>query len=82
MRDTVMEYARNVLVPIPHRIGKYIKVQLYFDARWLMLSEVQFGSSKYTERKLIRNFGINFLQWFFVLCNELMSCAWDMMAYV
>ena len=47
MRDTVMEYARNVLVPIKHRVAKFIKVQLYFDSRWLMLSEVEFVSSKF-----------------------------------
>ena len=44
MRDTLIEFARNVIINIPHRIGKYIKVELYFDARWMMVSEVRFDS--------------------------------------
>ncbi len=44
MRDTLMEYARPVMITIPHRVGKFIKLQLFFDARWLMISEVSFVS--------------------------------------
>jgi len=43
-RDELMEYARWVIVPIPHRIAQYIKLTLYFDARWLIISEIQFNS--------------------------------------
>jgi len=44
MRDTVMEFARNVIIPIPHRIGRTIRIDLYFDAKWLLISEVRFES--------------------------------------
>jgi len=44
MRDTLIEFARNVIVPIPNRIGRFIKVELYFDSRWMMISEVRFES--------------------------------------
>ena len=47
MRDTLIEFARQVIIPIPHRIAKYVKIQLYFDDRWMMISEVRFESSKY-----------------------------------
>ena len=48
MKDTLIEYARNVVVPIPHRVGKFVKVHLFFEARWIMLSEVRFDSGKYS----------------------------------
>jgi len=44
MRDTLIEFARNVIVPIPHRVGKFVLVELYFDAKWMMVSEVRFES--------------------------------------
>ena len=46
MRDTLMEFARQVIIPVPHRTGRYIKMHLYFDARWVMISEVQFESGE------------------------------------
>ena len=47
MRDMLMESSRYVIISIPHRVGKFIRAELYFDAKWLMLSEVVFESSKY-----------------------------------
>ena len=46
MRDTLIEFARNVIVPIPHRVARFIKVELYFDARWMMISEIRFESGR------------------------------------
>ena len=42
LRDSLMEYARPIVVPIPHRIAKYVKLDLYYEARWMMISEVSF----------------------------------------
>ncbi|XP_013381472.1 discoidin domain-containing receptor 2 isoform X1 [Lingula anatina] len=44
MRDTLMEYARPVIIKLNNRIGKYVKMQLFFDAKWLMISEISFSS--------------------------------------
>ena len=44
MRDTLIEYARNVVVPLENQVGRYIRLRLYFDSRWMMISEVQFQS--------------------------------------
>ena len=44
MRDTLIEYARNVIIHIPHRFGRFLKMELHFDARWMMISEVYFES--------------------------------------
>ena len=44
MRDSLIEFARTVNIPIPNRIGKYVKLELYFDSRWIMISEIKFQS--------------------------------------
>ena len=44
MRDTFIEFARNVIVSVPHSVGRFVRVELYFDAKWMMVSEVRFDS--------------------------------------
>ncbi|CAH1390361.1 unnamed protein product [Nezara viridula] len=44
MPDTVLENARNVTIHLHHHIAKYIKIQLHFASRWIMISEVIFES--------------------------------------
>lgn len=46
IRDEVVEYARQVQIKLEHIIARYIKVELYFDAKWILISEVEFKSSK------------------------------------
>ena len=43
-RDIMIEYPRYVVIPLEHKIGKFVRVRLYFDAKWIMISEVQFDS--------------------------------------
>ncbi|XP_066592501.1 discoidin domain-containing receptor 2 isoform X2 [Prorops nasuta] len=42
--DTLLEQAREVTIKLHSRAGRFLKLQLYFAARWLMLSEVIFES--------------------------------------
>ena len=44
--DLLMEHARNVTIKLHHRLGRFVKLQLYFANRWLLLSEVKFDSGK------------------------------------
>ncbi|XP_017773503.1 PREDICTED: discoidin domain-containing receptor 2 isoform X2 [Nicrophorus vespilloides] len=44
MPDVVMEHARNVTVKLHNRVGRFIKLQLYFASRWILLSEISFDS--------------------------------------
>lgn len=44
VRDNVVEYSRPVMIRLNNNIGKYVRLQLYFDAKWMMISEVQFVS--------------------------------------
>jgi discoidin domain receptor family protein 2 len=46
MPDTVLENARNVSINLHGRFGRFVKVQLYFSTRWIMISEVVFESGK------------------------------------
>ena len=45
-RDDVIDLERLIEIQLQHRIGKYIRVDLYFDAKWILISEVEFVSSK------------------------------------
>jgi discoidin domain receptor family protein 2 len=45
-RDDVFEYPRHVTVPLQHAIGRRVVLNMFFDARWIMVSEVQFTSGK------------------------------------
>ena len=45
VRDSMIDSSRWVLVRIPNRIGKSVKVTLTFDNDWMMISEVDFEST-------------------------------------
>ena len=45
-RDTVMDYNHEVVIDLKHNIGQYVKMKLFFDAKWMMISEVQFISGE------------------------------------
>ena len=47
MRDTLIEYARHVTIPLHNHIGRFVKLELAFDSKWLMISEVTFESGAY-----------------------------------
>ncbi len=53
MTDNVIERARDVVIHLHHRIGKYVKFDLRFAKKWLLISEVSFDLStiepNYTE---------------------------------
>uniref|UniRef100_A0A1A9W2L0 Discoidin domain-containing protein n=1 Tax=Glossina brevipalpis TaxID=37001 RepID=A0A1A9W2L0_9MUSC len=44
MPDTIMDHARDVTIKLHHRVGKYLKINLYFAVKWIMLSEISFVS--------------------------------------
>ncbi len=46
MRDSLIEFARYVIIPMQYRVARYVKVNLYFDAPWMMISEVTFDSGE------------------------------------
>ena len=47
MPDLVLEQARDVTIKLHSRAGRFVKLQLYFAARWIMISEVVFDSGMY-----------------------------------
>ncbi|EEB18066.1 discoidin domain receptor, putative [Pediculus humanus corporis] len=42
--DLSRESARNVSIPLENRMGKFIKFQFFFSARWILISEISFES--------------------------------------
>lgn len=42
--DSANEHARPVPILLHHNIGRCVNVELFFDSKWLLISEVQFDS--------------------------------------
>ncbi|KAL0902040.1 hypothetical protein ABMA27_000007 [Loxostege sticticalis] len=42
--DHIFESSRNVSIKLHHRIGKWVRIELHFAARWILISEVVFDS--------------------------------------
>ncbi|GJQ79555.1 hypothetical protein Trydic_g16401 [Trypoxylus dichotomus] len=45
MEDRVFDDARNVSIKLHHRVGRFVKLQLYFGGKWMLISEVTFNSA-------------------------------------
>ncbi|KAM3968693.1 tyrosine kinase-like protein [Aphomia sociella] len=44
VQDNIFENSRNVSIKLHHRIGKWVRIELRFSARWILISEVVFDS--------------------------------------
>ncbi|TDG47247.1 hypothetical protein AWZ03_006378 [Drosophila navojoa] len=59
MPDTIMDHARDVTIKLHHRVGKYLKINLYFAVKWIMLSEISFisvpATGNFTDEQEQRN---------------------------
>lgn len=42
MTDNVLENARDVIIHLHNRVGQFVKFELHFAAKWIMISEVIF----------------------------------------
>ncbi len=51
LKDTLMEFSRPVIIPIPYRVGRYVKMELYYESRWILISEIKFESGKHNIKK-------------------------------
>lgn len=68
-RDSIMDEARYVTIPLNNNIGSTVLVELYFDSKWMMISEVQFISGKNAELWFRFNRAKYVLNW----CNILLK---------
>lgn len=46
MEDTIFEESRNVTIKLHRRVARFVKLQLFFAAKWIMVSEVAFESTR------------------------------------
>ncbi|XP_075990712.1 discoidin domain-containing receptor 2-like isoform X2 [Anticarsia gemmatalis] len=44
VEDNIFESSRNVSIKLHHRIGKWVRIELRFSARWILISEIVFDS--------------------------------------
>jgi discoidin domain receptor family protein 2 len=47
IRDDIFEIARPILIELNNHIGKFVRLDLYFDSKWLLISEITFDSQIY-----------------------------------
>nr|CAD7198758.1 unnamed protein product [Timema douglasi] len=45
IEDRIFENSRNISIKLHHRVGRFVKLQLHFAAKWIMISEVTFDSA-------------------------------------
>jgi discoidin domain receptor family protein 2 len=50
-RDDIFEIARPILIELNNHIAKFVRLDLYFDSKWLLISEITFDSQIYNEPK-------------------------------
>jgi len=46
-RDTLNEYVRSVNIPLYNNVAREIKLELFFDAKWMLISEIHFESGNF-----------------------------------
>jgi hypothetical protein len=49
-RDDIFEIARPILIELNNHLAKFIQLDLYFDSKWLLISEITFDSQIYNEK--------------------------------
>jgi len=54
-RDNFIDFARNVVIVLPNLVGRFVSVQLFFDATWMLISEVRFESGALRDLDLKRH---------------------------
>lgn len=48
MEDCIFETPHNISIKLHHRVGRFVKLQLHFANRWMLLSEITFDSTVVT----------------------------------
>jgi len=50
-RDDIFEIPRPILIELNNHIAKFVRLDLYFDSKWLLISEITFDSQIYNQKK-------------------------------
>ena len=54
-RDLIDLQAQNITLDLDDRVGNAVKLELYFENKWLLLSEIQFDSQLASDLDIISN---------------------------
>lgn len=49
-RDELFDIPRPILIQLNNHIAKYVRLDLYFDSKWILISEITFDSQIYNEK--------------------------------
>ena len=55
-QDSYFENARKVVIRLANQIGRFVRIDLYFESRWIMISEVEFESGKCLSVVVVKTF--------------------------
>jgi len=45
--DAIFEDPRNVTINLHRKVGRFVKISLFFASKWILLSEVTFQSRNF-----------------------------------
>jgi discoidin domain receptor family protein 2 len=45
--DEILEHPRFVKIKLKNKMGKFVKLQLFYAAKWMLISEIYFVSGQY-----------------------------------
>ena len=54
-RDEYYEIARPILIQLNNHVAQYVRLDLYFDSKWLLISEITFDSQIHNEKIETKN---------------------------
>jgi discoidin domain receptor family protein 2 len=49
MEDCIFEDPKNVTIKLHHRVAQFVKIQLFWATKWILISEVTFESREYSK---------------------------------
>jgi len=53
-RDSLIEYTREVNIRLSNNVARVVTISLWFDAKWILISEIEFVSGNY-EIQFVKN---------------------------
>ena len=51
-RDEIMPLERNVDIRLDHKIGRFMRIKLFYDAKWMLISELHFESGGWAKNAI------------------------------
>ncbi|CAF3586766.1 unnamed protein product [Rotaria socialis] len=67
-RDDQFEMARPIMIDLKHHVASQIKVHLYFDGYWILISEMTFDSFIIPTTSIVKSESVHFSISYIIIC--------------